>query len=347
MAFPWIFHANFEAGDNSEWDSESDTDGVLDFPSYRELARFPFAHHAPFSGAYCMRVALAGGSNDATLAEADINIADAATSHFAFDMLIASDFTGTANDTIPILELLGTGPATVVALGIIYTTATDTITLGCGSATTGATPSTAGTLQLERNTWYTIEMTALIKTNNTGTIDVFITKAGDDANLTADIALTSQDHIAVEDGLFGVQDQETTTTGTILFDNFIQDDARVYPTPRYSLHPILTKSGHVFVGPGHIDIAGLLTDEANNVMRVWDTDTADTNATQTFVIELDINGTFTSFAGPIKFNRGCYVQLSGTNPRGEVILTSASDRPGVLGPRYHSDAGVRRWGLQT
>ena len=43
MAFPWIFHANFEQGTNAEWDSE--TDGAsptqLDFPHYTELARFP------------------------------------------------------------------------------------------------------------------------------------------------------------------------------------------------------------------------------------------------------------------------------------------------------------------
>ena len=340
MSFPWIFHANFEAGDNSEWDSESDTDGVLDFPSYRELARFPFAHHAPFSGAYCMRVALAGGSNDATLAEADINIADTATSHFSFDMLIASDFTGTANDTIPILELLGTGPATVVALGIIYTTATDVITLGCGSATTGATPSTAGTLQLKRNTWYTIEMTANIETNSTGTIDVFITKAGDDANLTADIALTSQDHIAVEDGLFGVQDQETTTTGTILFDNFIQDDARIFAKQRYPLVKLLTKTEHVFVGPGWIeDIRLLSSANTNNALTVFDTDEAYTSDASNIVAEIKntINSETVPLHDRVYVRKGAYVQLAGTQPR-------ATLRVGIV-PTYN-DAAVRNLGLR-
>ena len=110
------------------------------------------------------------------------------------------------------------------------------------------------------------------------------------------------------------------------------------------MHPVFTKTGHAFVGPGHLDIAGLLTDEANNVMRLWDTDKADTNATQGFVVELDITGTFTLFSGPIKFNRGCYVELSGTDPRGQVFLTQSSDRPGVHGPMNHSDAGIRRLG---
>ena len=30
MAFPWIFHDNFELGTNAGWDSESDTDGIIE-----------------------------------------------------------------------------------------------------------------------------------------------------------------------------------------------------------------------------------------------------------------------------------------------------------------------------
>ena len=89
----------------------------------------------------------------------------------------------------------------------------------------------------------------------------------------------------------------------ILFDNFIMDDARVFPEPRYQLHPVFTKSGHAFVGPGHLDIAGLLTNEATNIMRLWDTDTANVDATQAFVVELDIDGNFTT-NGRLYFGTG-------------------------------------------
>ena len=345
MAFPWITHKNFEAGTNAEWDSEQDTDGIIDFPHYSELALSPWSTAAPYWGAYCARIVPAGGTNDATLTEADINIANTVASHFHFNLWFSTDFDATADDTFVLLELQETGSSPVVSLGARYVASTDVINIGVGSAASSATPSTFASLDMLRNTWYTIEMSVTIQTGGSGTVDVFITQAGDAAQTTADIALTSQTHAVITDGVFGLQDHLDSTTGTILLDNFIQDDARVYPTPRYPLHPVLTKSGHAFVGPGHLDIAGLLTDEANNIMRLWDTDTADTNATQTFVVELDIHGTFTSFAGPIKFQNGCYVELSGTDPRGEVILTQESDRPGVLGPRYHSDAGVRRWGL--
>ncbi len=63
MAFPYTFHENFESGDKGGFDSEADSDGILDFPSYKTLSLIPFPAHAPYSGAYCMRIAPAGGTN--------------------------------------------------------------------------------------------------------------------------------------------------------------------------------------------------------------------------------------------------------------------------------------------
>ena len=78
MAFPYIFKANFEGGTNGEWDSESDTGSRLDFPHYSELARIP-GLAMPYRGARCMRVDLTTGqTNDHTVTEGDIDIADGA-----------------------------------------------------------------------------------------------------------------------------------------------------------------------------------------------------------------------------------------------------------------------------
>ena len=345
MAHPWIFESNFELGTNADWDSETTSSPAqLDFPHYSELARFPWATCAPNTGAYCMRLALIGGTADAYLVEGDIDIAANTTRYVKFDIWFSPTFTGTADDTFNIFEALAT--STVEAtFGARIVASTNVINLGIGETA----PTSFSGQALERNVWHTVELTIDIDNNgsNDGTIDLFVTRTGDVATTAVSATqVASLDQGAVTTARLGIQDHAATTTGVILIDNFIFDDARVFPGARYSLHPIFTKSGHAFVGPGHLDIAGLLTDEANNILRLWDTDIADTNSTQSFVVELDINGTFTSFAGPIKFQNGCYVELSGTDPRGEVILTQASDRPGVLGPRYHSDAGVRRLGLQ-
>ena len=342
MAFPYIFHANYESGDNSEWDSESDSDGVISFPHYSTLARLPWSRALPYSGAYCMQIKPVGGSADTTLTEADINIASGITSYFRFDLYFGNDFAATADDTFVLLELQGTGPAVVVSLGCTITAASGNIVMAAGSATTGATPSTDGSFVLQRNTWYTIEMKVLIHLTNAGTVDVYITKDGDVAQTTSDIALTSQDHIAVTDGIFGLQDHETTTTGTILLDNFIQDDGRIYPDKRFSYEPEITKNFHAFIGPGSIDGAALLTSGGSNVMKLWDTDKADTN--QDFKVELDQDRN-TSFTGPLHFQKGCYASLAGTSPRGQVIFQGTSLTDGHVAPLHHSPANMRRWGL--
>ena len=77
MAFPWIFEESFDAGTRGDWDSESDTGSLLDFPHYTTLAAIP-GGGLPFRGAYCMRI-VCGDTNDHTLTEDDIDIADTAT----------------------------------------------------------------------------------------------------------------------------------------------------------------------------------------------------------------------------------------------------------------------------
>lgn len=344
MAFPWIFEAQFEAGTNADWDSEADTDGILDFPHYSELARFPWSNATPYLGAYCARIVPAGGTNDATLTEADINIADTVTSHFRFSVWFSPDFDATADDTFALLELKGAAAVVTGSIGARYVAATDVINMGIGSSATGTVPSQFASFDMSRNTWYTIEATFDIETNGSGTADLFITKEGDAAQTTADASLTSVTNIAVTDGVFGLQDHLATTTGTILLDDFVQDDARVFPRLRFPRDPVFTTSGHAFIGPGSIDGAALLTTGGSNVMRLWDSDIADTNATQSFKVEMDQDRQ-TSFAGPLKFNKGCYVQLSGTNPRGQVIFQGNTMEHGHVGPLHHSPALMRRWGL--
>lgn len=344
MAFPWIFEANFERGDNSDWDSETDTAAQLDFPHYSELARFPWPTATPYSGAYCMRVALTGGTADAFVLEGDINIAANATRYIKFDMWLSPDFTGTADDTINLFELQDTNNVIEGTFGLRYVNSTNVINFGIGEVT----PTSFTTNDMPLGVWYTIEIMALNDPGaNDGTLDLFITRAGDPAQTTVSVTqVASLDQGAVTHGVLGVQLHLATTTGTILYDNFIMDDARVFPLPRFSKTPILTQSGHAFIGPGHVSGGQLLTTGASNVMRLWDTDVADIVSTQNFVAEMDLDsGNFTAVTGPLKFERGCYVELSGTDPRGQVYFNQNSPEPGVLGPRYHSDAGVRRWGM--
>ena len=342
MGFPYIFESNWESGDASEWDSETDgaTPTQLDFPHYAELARFPWSTCAPFRGAYCMRIVLAGQTGDAFVQEGDINIADAATSYFRFMLWFAPDFTGTANDTFNLFEANSTSNVAEATLSGRIVATTDVINLGIGKT---AATSWSG-LEIKRGVWYTVELDVTIQTGGSGTIDLYITRDGDPPQTAVSATqVGSLTHLAVTHGRLGCQDHLATTTGTILFDQFVQDDARVYPIrDRWPLEILLTKSGHVFMGAGKIDNVSLMSGAGTDcVLTVYDTDTADTLDASNIKTELKntANNELVDPAGmPVRdVVRGCYVSLSGTNPRALVQICRARG--------YMSVANIKSLGL--
>lgn len=338
MAFPWLFEANFETGDNTEWDSETDTASQLDFPSYKELARSPHRTSAPYSGAYCMRAQLTGGTADAFVTEGDIDIAAGVNRFVKFDIWFSDDFTGTADDTFHLFEAQSTGPAIEATMGARIVASTNVINLGIGEVA----PTVFGALAIERGKWYTVELDITLDSGgpNDGTIDMYVTREGDSAASAVHVSqVGSLNQAAVIQGVLGIQNHLATTTGTILFDNYVFDDARVYPkVDRFSETVMLTKSGHVFVGPGIVENVSLLSGAGtDNVLSVFDTDSGNTNDASNVVIELKntANNEIVDPAGaPVSMRRGAYVQLSGTNPRALVKISRVD--------AFGSAAAIRR-----
>lgn len=341
MSFPYVFEANNETGTlTDEWDSETDTANQLDAPHYTELARFPWSTCVPYRGAYCMRAVLSGGTADAYVQEGDIDVAADTTRWFRFAIWFSPNFTGTTDDTVNVLELQQSGGTVEATIGFRYVNSDDAINIGIGETA----PTSWADWNIERGVWYTVEIKVHLDdgASNDGTIDLYLTRDGTSATETvAATQVGSLDQGAVAEGIFGIQDHLATTTGTILFDEFTMDDARLYPRSRFPKAINFTKSGHAFVGPGSIESAALLTDESSNVMEVWDTDTANTNEQDGYVFYLDIFNQ-TSWSGALDFHHGCYVKLSGTDPRGQVIIIEGHDNH--LGPLYYSVAGIRELG---
>ena len=339
MAFPFIFHENFELGTLGGYDSETDTASQLDYPHYSELARFPWPKCAPYTGAYCMRTVLSGGTADAYVVEGSVDIAAAATRYVRFNMWFSPTFDATADDTVNVLELLAT--ATVeVTFGFRYVAATDVINLGIGELA----PTSFGAA-IKKGVWYTVELTVVVDNAGAddGTIDIYVTEDGaKTAGAVYATQVGSLDQGAVTTSRFGVQDHLATTTGTILFDNFMFDDGRLYSdTDRYPVQRLITKSEHVFVGQGTLENVSLLSGAGtDNVLTCFDTDTGDTNDPSNVVLELKNtanNELVDPAATPASFTRGCFVQLTGTNPRAIVRYGNC--------PSY-SAAGVRNLGLK-
>lgn len=317
MAYPWIFEEDFELGTKGDFDTETDTDGALDFPSYRTLAGYGME---PYSGAYCLRLISGIGTNAATLTEADINIADTVTRWFRFNLMFSKDFACTATDVVHLLELTGAASAVTVAFGFRITITTNVINLAIGGANTGAVPDNFSSIPIERGLWYSVEIKANIQTGGTGTLDVIVTKDGKSQTTTSEVAVTTLTNIAVTDGLLGLQNHLTTTTGTILIDNFVMDDAQIFRNRRYPETRLLTKTGHAFVGPGKIDSLTLLSGAAaDNTCKVYDSDEA---SSVDLVAEMS-NSIAAETVGPhesVSVQNGAYVVLSGTQPRALVKI---------------------------
>jgi len=338
MAFPFVFDDDFEEGTvaASGWDSETDTGGQLDIAHYKTLANLPWSTCAPFKGAYALRATLAGGTADAFLVEGDINIAAAANNFFRFYLWFSPNFTGTANDTFTIFEGIATA-TTEFVLGGRIVASTNVINLGIGE--TAATSFT--TASIERGVWYCVELDVTVDdgASNDGTIDLYLTKEGEPAaTAVAATQVGSLDQGAITSGQIGISDHLATTTGTILIDQFVHDDARIYPiTRRFDDTVLLTKSGHAFVGRGVVDNITLMSGAGTDcVATVFDTNTADTLDATNSVVELKntANNELVDPAGvPVDCVRGAYVQLSGTNPRARVKLKNVAG--------YGSAAAVR------
>lgn len=326
MAFPYIFESNFEAGSNAEWDTETDTAAQLDFPHYTTLAALPWATCAPFTGAYCARITLSGGTADATLTEGDIDISADTARYFAFNLWFSPNFTGTADDTVHLFELQASGPTIEGVFGFRVVAATNVINLGIGELA----PTVFSTQPIERGRWYTVELTVDLDdgVSNDGSINLFVTPWNAPYSLTADATVSSLDQGAIAQGVLGVQNQLATTTGTILIDNFIMDDARIYPRKdRFPQTKFLTKTAHVFVGGGDLENITLIDGGSGDcVLTVYDTDRADTTDVYNskVVLQSTANDEIVDPAGvPICLSRGCYVVLSGTNPKAVAKVCKA------------------------
>jgi hypothetical protein len=335
VAYPFVFESNFEQGTNGEWDTEVDTQTLVDFPSYKELARYGME---PYSGAYCMRLACSATvTADATVNEADINVGLAETHWFRFNIWFSPDFTATVNDTVHLLELKGAAAAVTMTFGFRVVAATDVINFGIGSAAAATVPDNWSAEPVERGVWHTVEIQALIAAAGGGTLAVYVTKEGGLQATAAEITVAATTNIAVTDGFLGLQERLITTTGTILIDNFLHDDGddRPYRNTRYPQSRLMTKTGHVFVGPGKIDQLTLLAGgQGDSVVTIYDTDVAST-ADPVAVLSSAVSSETVQRDEPIYVSSGAYAVISGTasavGPRALVKIAYAP----------YSAAGVR------
>ena len=301
---------------------------MLDYPHYTDLARYPWPDYTPFRGAYVARWRLNGGTADATLTEGDVDISADATAGCRFAFYVAPDFTATADDTMNFIELQATGTIEL-AVGFRVTAATGAIEIGIGELT----PTAFLTPTLERGRWYQAQVY--------GDLDNGV---GNDGSFTLNVegataTVSTLDQGAITDAVVGFQLHLATTTGTVLLDHIVFDteaagtSSRLFPA--IELFPtavVLTKTAHVFVGPGRIENVTLHAGAATDgVVTLYDTDRGTTALTTALAerwmtrVNNVTNSEMVDPAGmPVDLARGAYVVLSGTNPRATVTIGRAA-----------------------
>jgi hypothetical protein len=323
MPPPYEFQSNWEDGTLSPWSTETDTESKLNIRHYTQLYASP-VREMPWRGAFAPHIDLSLGTADAYFEVAQ-TIAAAAVRYVRF-YLYAQGLTMAASDRFTIFTLQSAGPVSEVVIDIRNNAGVIEIL----AAETGAA-ATVRAAELIQNQWHAVELRADIDAGggNDGTLDFYL----DGRQVSTQI--TTLDQAAITQmrlGAIGID--AGTTAGHLLFDEFVLDDARIYPFDgRYSIPRELTQSSHVVVGPGQVEDVFLRDGgSADCTLTLYDTDIADLSA-GLVITPLDFTAGY-RFGDPWlsggTFKRGCYAVLAGTNPRAFIGLRNgAQSKSGV------------------
>ena len=330
MAYPWIFEANHESGDNTEWDAEIDSEGVLDFPHYSELARQGMA---PYRGAYCVRIKL-GDTSAHTLRGDAMNIAEDGTAFFHYKLYLGKDLKFTADDDILLALFEETEDTTTgAALFLRMINSTDVISLALGENETINTTTLA---EIKRARWYDVEVKMKADSEGAGTLDLYLNRG-----ITSRISITSVTSAPIVDVLVGVQGGLTTTTGTILFDDVRFDDGQIYgDLERYRPRNVRSTAAadHPIIGPG--SFAVMVTGTGDDAtLTLYDSDGVP-NRLEPFAKINQANASTTNETVPghdiFQVAHGLYITLTGTNAEAYFSIEKGG---------LHSDGAIINRGL--
>lgn len=338
MAFPYILQAGFEAGATNFDTAKSDADSKISYPWYYNSVRSYGV--APYRGAYMMMVNLDTGTitNNAYQTQAAFNISASGAWGFGFGLFLHSSFTMANTNRATIARICSGTTTDEACVQLYYTTAGGYQILFTETSATavGANPVAA----ITKGVWHWVDCYGTLDSGvgNDGSASLYVdqTLIGSLANL---------DQAAITDLYVGVSDADSGMSGKVFFDTILADDGRVPFFDRFPQNPEITASGHIFLGPGTIRAARMLTTTSSDeTLKLYDTDTATTTygsgaSYVDCVAEVRYNNT--ELNHPVTFSRGCYAVIAGTNPRAQVYIDYVPPM-GYPAPVHYSDAGVKR-----
>ena len=326
MTFPFLAEDNLATStvNTTVWNGTNvDTQSKRNIRHYSYLAGHGARLELPFQGAYAHHIDLSLGTADAYLESTLWATALNGTIHTRF-YFYARGLVMAASDRFTLLMLHSVGPVVegVIDLrnnaGVLELVTTE---LHADAPTVIA--------QLIQNQWHCVELLSEVDAGagNDGSHQLFV-----DGYAIGTVG--SLDQAAFTQARLGAMNIDAgTTAGHVLFGGIIADETRIFPVrTRFSNQQYLTRSGHVFTGPGQLQDVTLLAGAAtDNALICYDTDEANTNDPSTIIVPELRNAQGASDTvvyrvphGQGEFQRGCYVALSGTNPRALVTARRAT-----------------------
>lgn len=326
--FPALLQAGFETGATNFDTAITDASAKTTYPHYTDL--IGGYGIVPWRGAYCWMVDQSiGTTTDANYqTQAAFNVAASNYWSIGFAFYAKSTVMANGNRT----SLVWANAVKEFDLQLYYTTAAglQLLLTETGATAVGANPTVA----LTENAWHWIELHGIVDSGagNDGTVTLVL-----DGNTVGTVS--SLDQAAFTDLYVGLEDIDAGhTAGIYAFDDITASGINTtavrvgyrnqYPwNPHVSATASASYGEHLFVGPGTIDSAVLLTANAGDAIQLYDTDTGYTTGTYGAIAEANYSSGMPVIDGPLAFERGCYCVITGAGANGARGIVNISKDP--------------------
>lgn len=310
MAF--LFHENFEAGTLGGFTRQIDTLGKISFPDHNDGLAIP-----PWRGGYVMKVDLDRGTDIAYVEQSTaVGVAAGQIRYCKMHFYLSKDFWMSPGTSVEFLRFGSGDPLTSSTIECAVAVARDTF-LAERPLLGVVSPDFSNTLDglyFETGRWNSLEG---ILYHTVGGVSRFYLIVGDNILQVNGFTYDTITHVRL-----GTLFQSPNLRGTLYFDDFIFDSARVKPPadiPSTALSGeslLFTKTSYAFVGPGVLRGATLISGGNDNAVDFFDTDKLP-------VPHQDLKGALKcsspeskdSLIKGVRFQRGCYMVISGTDPQ--------------------------------
>ena len=317
--FPYLYQSGFETGAVETGGILTDTTSKSSYPHYSES--IPKFGITPWRGAYCWVIdqSTGTGTTDCYITVAGANVT--ADYYWSMGFAFFAKSTVMANTNRTTLVQLANSGTDEVCLQLYYTTAG-----GLQLLLTEAYDTAVGSnpvCPLVENQWHWIELYGTVDDGGSDDGTAYLVLDGNAIG-----SLSALDQGAITDMLIGLDDIDAGHTAgiyafdDILFSGIDTSEVRIGHRRRYPLSPHTSAVAsssygeHICVGPCTIQDVSILTANAGDMIRLYDTDTGVTTGTYPLVEEVAFSSGLPVNSNPIKFERGCYSVITAAGANG-------------------------------